>query len=48
MANIVDHPLIEHKLTQLRCKTSNTKNFRANLNEIAGLGDAWDRLFGTR
>ena len=37
MANIVNHPLIEHKLTQLRCKTTNTRNFRANLNEIAGL-----------
>ncbi len=37
MAKIINHPLIEHKLTQLRRKTTNTRNFRANINEIAGL-----------
>ncbi len=37
MAHILNHPLIEHKLTQLRRKTTNTRNFRSNLNEIAGL-----------
>ncbi len=37
MVKIVNHPLIEHKLTQLRRKTTNTRNFRANLNELAGL-----------
>ena len=37
MVNIINHPLIKHKLTQLRCKTTSTRNFRANLDEIAGL-----------
>ena len=37
MVNIINHPLIKHKLTQLRCKNTNTRNFRANLDEIAGL-----------
>jgi uracil phosphoribosyltransferase len=37
MINIVNHPLIEHKLTKLRSDSTNTRNFRSNLNEIAGL-----------
>lgn len=37
MINIIKHPLIEHKLTKLRDKTTDTRNFRAYLNEIAGL-----------
>ena len=31
------HPLIEHKLTNLRNKNTDTKLFRESLNEIAGL-----------
>ena len=31
------HPLIEHKLTYLRDKNTDTKTFRENLNEIAKL-----------
>lgn len=31
------HPLIEHKLTNLRNRNSDTKLFRESLNEIAGL-----------
>ena len=31
------HPLIEHKLTNLRNKDTDTKLFRESLNEIAGL-----------
>lgn len=31
------HPLIQHKLTQLRNKNTETKIFRETLNEIAGL-----------
>ena len=37
MANIINHPLIEHKLTQLRRKTTSMRNFRERINEIAGL-----------
>ena len=39
MANvhILDHPLIQHKLSILRDKTTGTKEFRALINEIAGL-----------
>ena len=37
MVNIINHPLIEQKLSMLRRKTTNTRNFRANLNELAGL-----------
>jgi uracil phosphoribosyltransferase len=37
MLNIIRHPLITHKLTQLRRKETGTKDFRENLNEIAGL-----------
>jgi uracil phosphoribosyltransferase len=37
MVNILNHPLIEHKLTRLRDKNTSTRNFRLYLNEIAGL-----------
>ena len=35
--NIIDHPLIQHKLTLMRQKDTGTKDFRQNLDEIAGL-----------
>jgi uracil phosphoribosyltransferase len=34
---IVDHPLVQHKLTMLRDKTSSTKLFRELFNEIGAL-----------
>ena len=39
MANVhvLDHPLIQHKLAILRSKETGTKEFRALVNEIAGL-----------
>lgn len=37
MVNVLEHPLITHKLTQMRKKTTGTKDFRQNLDEIAGL-----------
>lgn len=37
MLHIVDHPLIQHKLSLIRRKNTGTKDFRENLNEIAGL-----------
>ena len=39
MANVtvLDHPLIQHKLAIMRNKTTGTKEFRALVNEIAGL-----------
>jgi uracil phosphoribosyltransferase len=37
MVNILNHPLIEHKLTRLRDKDTSTRNFRLYLNEISGL-----------
>jgi uracil phosphoribosyltransferase len=37
MLKVLDHPLITHKLTQLRNKNTRTKDFRNNLEEIAGL-----------
>ena len=37
MLKILDHPLITHKLTQIRRKETGTKDFRQNLAEIAGL-----------
>ena len=33
----IDHPLIQHKLTILRNKETDTKSFRENLNEISKL-----------
>ncbi len=37
MLTVVQHPLIQHKLTLLRKKETGTKEFRENLDEIAGL-----------
>ncbi len=37
MLKVLDHPLITHKLTLLRNKETRTKDFRQNLEEIAGL-----------
>lgn len=37
MLTILNHPLITHKLTQMRNKDTKTKDFKANLDEIAGL-----------
>lgn len=37
MLKVFDHPLITHKLTQLRRKETETKDFRYNLSEIAAL-----------
>ncbi|WP_416325644.1 uracil phosphoribosyltransferase [[Eubacterium] hominis] len=37
MLKVLKHPLITHKLTQMRNKDCGTKDFRQNLDEIAGL-----------
>jgi uracil phosphoribosyltransferase len=37
MHTILHHPLVTHKLTQMRRKQTGTKDFRQNLDEIAGL-----------
>lgn len=37
MITVLNHPLITHKLTQMRNVTTGTKDFRQNLDEIAGL-----------
>lgn len=37
MLNILDHPLIAHKLSLIRRKKTGTKDFRENLDEMAGL-----------
>jgi len=37
MLNLLKHPLLTHKLTHLRRKETNTKEFRETLEEIAGL-----------
>lgn len=37
MLHLVQHPLITHKLTQIRKKETGTKDFREALDEIAGL-----------
>lgn len=37
MLTVIEHPLITHKLSQLRRKETGTKDFRQNLSEIAGL-----------
>jgi uracil phosphoribosyltransferase len=37
MLKVLEHPLITHKLTQLRRKETATKDFRYNLSEIAAL-----------
>ena len=37
MLEVLHHPLITHKLTQMRQKSTTTKDFRENLDEIAEL-----------
>ncbi len=37
MVKVLDHPLITHKLTQMRKEETGTLNFSRNLDEIAGL-----------
>jgi uracil phosphoribosyltransferase len=37
MLKVLEHPLITHKLTQLRRKETDTRDFRYNLNEISAL-----------
>jgi uracil phosphoribosyltransferase len=37
MLKVLNHPLITHKLTQMRKVETGTKDFRQNLDEIAGL-----------
>ncbi len=37
MVNVLKHPLLTHKLTLLRRKETDTKDFRKTLEEIAGL-----------
>ncbi len=37
MLKLISHPLIIHKLSQIRRKETGTKDFRENLDEIAGL-----------
>jgi uracil phosphoribosyltransferase len=37
MLEVLNHPLITHKLTQMRKKDTGTKDFRENLDEIAEL-----------
>jgi uracil phosphoribosyltransferase len=37
MLKVLNHPLITHKLTQMRKVTTGTKDFREQLDEIAGL-----------
>ena len=37
MVTILNHPLITHKLTQMRKVETKTKDFKQNLDEIAGL-----------
>ena len=37
MLHLLNHPLINHKLSIMRQKNTTTKDFRQLLNEIAGL-----------
>lgn len=37
MITVLNHPMITHKLTQMRKTETGTKDFRQNLDEIAGL-----------
>lgn len=37
MLTVISHPLITHKLTQMRRKETGTKDFRETLDEVAGL-----------
>jgi uracil phosphoribosyltransferase len=35
--HVIDHPLVQHKLTLMRKKETSTNSFRRLLNEIASL-----------
>jgi uracil phosphoribosyltransferase len=37
MVHVIDHPLVQHKLTLMRCKDASTTSFRTLLNELAML-----------
>jgi uracil phosphoribosyltransferase len=37
MLKLINHPLITHKLSLIRRKETGTRDFRQNVNEIAGL-----------
>lgn len=37
MITVLNHPLITHKLSQMRKESTGTKDFRQNLDEVAGL-----------
>lgn len=37
MVHVIDHPLVQHKLTLMRCKSASTTSFRTLLNELAML-----------
>ena len=37
--HVIDHPLIQHKLTYMRKKETGSKDFRELLDEIASDGD---------
>ncbi|MDP3137136.1 MAG: uracil phosphoribosyltransferase, partial [Burkholderiaceae bacterium] len=37
MVHVVDHPLVQHKLTLMRKKDASTSTFRRLLNELATL-----------
>ncbi len=43
---VLDHPLIHHKLSLIRDEKTGSKEFRELI--ISGLGDAGDRLTGTK
>ena len=36
MLKLINHPLINHKLSLIRRKETGTRDFRQNVNEIAG------------
>ena len=38
--HLVDHPLVQHKLTLMRRKEASTNSFRRLLNEISKIGRA--------
>ena len=46
MLEVLNHPLITHKLTQMRRKECGTKDFRENLDEIAELMRSEERRVG--
>lgn len=35
--HVIDHPLVQHKLTLMRVKTTSTNGFRRLLNELSTL-----------